>query len=170
MHSTDEIFKASAYLTETYASDAKTRQSRELIHTPFNRAFGTDAGYFAWLEGAKAAGENSTREQSGEVSGRIDVNENMFRLTRFGKAMMGTAGWEKPVAIFQGKMSHVPLLCFTETHEYVGFDWASLPHDSVVVDVGGGVGSTSMLLAGSFPHLKFVVQEREVVVELGQKV
>lgn len=32
----------------------------------------------------------------------------------------------------------------------IGFDWHSLPRGSVVVDVGGGIGSTSMLLANAF--------------------
>jgi hypothetical protein len=51
-----------------------------------------------------------------------------------------------------------------------GFDWSSLPADGIVVDVGGGIGSTSMLLAESYDHLKFVVQDREVVVAMGEKV
>ena len=50
------------------------------------------------------------------------------------------------------------------------FDWASLPPHSLVVDVGGGIGSTSMMLAETFEHLRFVVQDREVVVEHGEKV
>ncbi|KAI0697894.1 O-methyltransferase [Cytidiella melzeri] len=45
-----------------------------------------------------------------------------------------------------------------------GFDWKALPADSVVVDVGGGIGSQSMILAKTFDHLKFVVQDREEVV------
>ena len=58
-----------------------------------------------------------------------------------------------------------------------GFDWSSLPHGSLVVDVGGGIGSTSMLLASAFSSiddggsgLKFVIQDRPVVVEMGEKV
>jgi hypothetical protein len=54
-----------------------------------------------------------------------------------------------------------------------------LPRGSVVVDVGGGIGSTSMLLASAFsPNssggedlgLRFVVQDRAVVVDMGEKV
>ncbi|PPQ95181.1 hypothetical protein CVT25_013213, partial [Psilocybe cyanescens] len=59
-------------------------------------------------------------------------NANRFRLGRFGKAMSGTDGWEAPGAALNG------------------FDWSSLPHGSIVVDVGGGIGSTSMLLATAF--------------------
>jgi len=39
-----------------------------------------------------------------------------------------------------------------------------------VVDVGGGIGSTTMVLAGRYEHLNFVVQDREVVVDMGKKV
>ncbi|KAH7909090.1 S-adenosyl-L-methionine-dependent methyltransferase, partial [Hygrophoropsis aurantiaca] len=42
-----------------------------------------------------------------------------------------------------------------------GFDWSSLPQGATIVDVGGGIGSTTMLLARAF------VQDRPVVVGLG---
>lgn len=57
-----------------------------------------------------------------------------------------------------------------------GFDWHTLPKNSIVVDVGGGIGSTSMLLASAFSEgdgdlgLKFIVQDRPVVVEIGERV
>jgi hypothetical protein len=38
------------------------------------------------------------------------------------------------------------------------------------VDVGGGIGSTSIGLAKAFGHLRFVVQDRGVVVDMGVKV
>ena len=44
-----------------------------------------------------------------------------------------------------------------------GFDWASLG-EALVVDVGGGIGSASRALAGAFPRLTFVVQDREEVI------
>ncbi|KAJ7023063.1 O-methyltransferase [Mycena alexandri] len=87
-------------------------------------------------------------------------NPNQFRLERFGKAMAGTGSWEAPGAVLHG------------------FDWASLPRGSVVVDVGGGIGSTSMLLASAYAEvdgedgtggLRFVIQDRPVVVEMGEK-
>lgn len=68
------------------------------------------------------------------------------------------------------------------THRILsGFDWQSLPKGSVIVDVGGGIGSTSMLLAHAYsdgrdissdedvPGLKFIIQDREVVVDMGEK-
>ncbi|KJA22483.1 hypothetical protein HYPSUDRAFT_649614 [Hypholoma sublateritium FD-334 SS-4] len=88
-------------------------------------------------------------------------NPNRFRLERFGKAMSGTDGWEVPGAVLSG------------------FDWASLAAGSVVVDVGGGIGSTSMILATAFAQegaqgvarrpLQFVIQDRAVVCAMGEK-
>ncbi|KAF9475206.1 hypothetical protein BDN70DRAFT_924124 [Pholiota conissans] len=87
-----------------------------------------------------------------------DTNPNRFNLERFGKAMSGTNGWEMPGAVLNG------------------FEWASLPQGSIVVDVGGGIGSTTMILATAFTskngdeaHLKFIIQDRAVVCEMGEK-
>ncbi|KAI0084943.1 hypothetical protein BDY19DRAFT_466740 [Irpex rosettiformis] len=79
----------------------------------------------------------------------LEKSENAFRLKRFGKAMTGTAGWEVPGSVI------------------TAFPWHELPRRSVVVDVGGGIGSASMLLANAFPHLRFVIQDRPPVVEMG---
>ncbi|KAH8096884.1 hypothetical protein BXZ70DRAFT_865118, partial [Cristinia sonorae] len=79
----------------------------------------------------------------------LERPENGSRLKRFGKAMTGTSGWEVPGAILDS------------------LHWEDLPPCSVVVDVGGGIGSTSMLLANAFKHLRFVVQDRDPVVEMG---
>ena len=45
-----------------------------------------------------------------------------------------------------------------------GYAWGELPEGSLVVDVGGGVGSQTLLLALHHPHLRFIVQDRESVV------
>ncbi|KAH9916743.1 S-adenosyl-L-methionine-dependent methyltransferase [Epithele typhae] len=74
---------------------------------------------------------------------------NESRLKRFGPAMTGTAAWEVPGAIVSG------------------FAWDTLPEGSLVVDVGGGIGSTAMQLAHTFSHLNFVIQDRPQVVEQG---
>ncbi|KAI0339260.1 hypothetical protein BDW22DRAFT_1431862 [Trametopsis cervina] len=79
----------------------------------------------------------------------LEKSENSFRFKRFGKAMTGTGGWEVPGSVI------------------TGFHWHELPTRSVVVDVGGGIGSTSMLLANAFPHLRFIIQDRPPVVEMG---
>lgn len=46
----------------------------------------------------------------------------------------------------------------------VGYTWENIAEGSLVVDVGGGVGSQSLTLATHQPHLRFVVQDREAVV------
>lgn len=48
-----------------------------------------------------------------------------------------------------------------------GFDWTGLREGSLIVDVGGGIGSTSMILAKAFPHLRFCIQDRPKTIELG---
>jgi hypothetical protein len=74
-----------------------------------------------------------------------------LRLRRFGSAMQGVAALQPADAILSA------------------FDWKSLPKDSIVVDVGGGVGTSSLVLAETFPDLKIVVQDRPSVVEEGIK-
>ncbi|KAJ7202040.1 O-methyltransferase [Mycena pura] len=194
---TDELFKSSAYLTEAVfpgaarlypdierpsgaAASAKAANAGGLAvipagsdptRAPFNYAFGcSGVGYFAWLEGEGWPPSAEQQRKSGhrpdgkpsahDTQGpRSDANPNQFRLERFGKAMAGTGNWEVPGAVLHG------------------FDWASLPQGSVVVDVGGGIGSTTMLLASAYAELdadgtgglRFVVQDRSVVVEMGQK-
>ncbi|KAI0060099.1 S-adenosyl-L-methionine-dependent methyltransferase [Artomyces pyxidatus] len=72
---------------------------------------------------------------------------NEARLGRFGHAMDGVKNMGRPDIILSG------------------FDWKGLPKDSLVVDVGGGIGSQAMTLAQHHPHLKFVVQDRAPVVK-----
>lgn len=46
----------------------------------------------------------------------------------------------------------------------LGFDWNALPEGSIVVDVGGGIGSVTMALSQKYKHLKYVVEDRPAVV------
>lgn len=46
-----------------------------------------------------------------------------------------------------------------------GFKWADLPEDAIVLDVGGGVGSTALIIAKAVPHVNLVVQDRCSVIE-----
>ncbi|KAK6980977.1 O-methyltransferase-domain-containing protein [Favolaschia claudopus] len=69
--------------------------------------------------------------------------ENALRLQRFGLGMAGTAGTEPVDAIF------------------TGFDWSALPDKGVVVDVGGGIGNTALIIAQKNPKLRVVVQDLE---------
>ncbi|KAG5641680.1 hypothetical protein DXG03_004444 [Asterophora parasitica] len=50
------------------------------------------------------------------------------------------------------------------------YDWKDLSAGSVVVDVGGGVGTSSLVLAREFPDFEFVIQDLSVVIEDAQKV
>ena len=52
----------------------------------------------------------------------------------------------------------------------LAFPFDALPPGSLVVDVGGGIGSTSMRLAEAHPGLRFVIQDREAVCALGIEV
>ncbi|KAJ8501504.1 hypothetical protein ONZ45_g12131 [Pleurotus djamor] len=47
----------------------------------------------------------------------------------------------------------------------IGFKWGGLPKNTVVVDVGGGLGHTTMNIAEGHTHLKFIVQDRPAVIE-----
>jgi tRNA1(Val) A37 N6-methylase TrmN6 len=49
----------------------------------------------------------------------------------------------------------------------LGFDWASIEHVGTVVDVGGGLGAPSMVLARTFPDLKIIIQDRPAVISQG---
>ncbi|KAJ6501155.1 O-methyltransferase [Mycena vitilis] len=123
MH-TDEAFKGSAYLAETF-TDPATAHSVKATDSPWNVATKTDAFLFDWY----------------------DRPENVDRKTRFSFAMACSTKLEPLEAILGG------------------FDWMSLPEDSVVVDVGGGVGSTALLIAKKVPHVNLVVQDRASVIE-----
>ncbi|KAH7918466.1 S-adenosyl-L-methionine-dependent methyltransferase [Leucogyrophana mollusca] len=76
---------------------------------------------------------------------------NQMRLKRFGVAMDGVSSMQPADSILRG------------------FDWGSLLPGSVVVDVGGGIGVSCLALAKAHPHLRYVVQDRPSVVELGKK-
>ncbi|KAK0495460.1 ich1-like protein [Armillaria luteobubalina] len=179
--STDELFKSSAYITEAYLYSADAhKNTNEPTHAPFNFAFGCEGvGFFGWLEGEgiKGGRVNGPERESGMLPGsegtatvenRRDLkpsnvnslsNSNRYRLERFGTAMTGTDSWEVPGAVLNG------------------FDWHALPRGSVVVDVGGGIGSTSMFLAHAFSNptdedsigLKFIIQDRPIVVDMGER-
>jgi hypothetical protein len=76
--------------------------------------------------------------------------DNLWRFHRFTAAM---------------KSLRFPLSVYTES-----LDWKSLPPDSVVIDVGGGVGPVTYELYKAFPHLKYVVQDLPAVVKDAEKV
>lgn len=76
----------------------------------------------------------------------FEAPSNRLRLARFGAAMNGLKNMVPVEAILEG------------------YAWGQLPEGSLIVDVGGGVGSQSLVLAKHHPQLRFVVQDREAVV------
>lgn len=76
---------------------------------------------------------------------------NELRLRRFGVAMNGVSSMQSSDSILKG------------------FDWSSLPEGSVVVDVGGGIGTSTLALARKYPALRYVIQDRPAVIVAGKK-
>ncbi|KAJ6518001.1 O-methyltransferase-domain-containing protein, partial [Mycena vitilis] len=87
------------------------------------------------------------------------TSENMFqwfenpsnkqRLSRFAIAMQGTAAGEPEDTIFRG------------------LKWEELPAGSIIdiVDVGGGLGTSSLSIVKKYPQFKIVNQDRGPVIE-----
>ena len=141
--SLDEGFKSSSYLTETLL-DPELGHAHATNKTAFNKAHNVDEDYWSWLE-------------------RPD---NRLRLARFGAAMNGLGNMTPKDAILEGSVMLRGVADHHLTRKYLskGYAWDKLPEGSLVVDVGGGVGSQSLTLATHFPQLRFVVQDREPVV------
>ncbi|EIN06898.1 O-methyltransferase [Punctularia strigosozonata HHB-11173 SS5] len=51
---------------------------------------------------------------------------------------------------------------------FTGFKWNDLPKGAIVVDVGGGIGSSSLVIAKANPDLRIVNQDRAPVIELAK--
>ncbi len=52
----------------------------------------------------------------------------------------------------------------------IAYDWNTLPQNALVVDVGGGIGSASLVLAKEFSNLRIAIQDRQSAVENGVEV
>ncbi|KAJ7210713.1 S-adenosyl-L-methionine-dependent methyltransferase [Mycena pura] len=81
--------------------------------------------------------------------------ENRNRITRFALAMHGIAATEPLELIHKGQL----------TSSAPSYDWSRLPTGSVLVDVGGGLGSTSMEIAKKYPSLRIVNQDLAPTIE-----
>lgn len=53
---------------------------------------------------------------------------------------------------------------------FSGFDWTSIPHGGVLVDVGGGLGHISMEVAKMRPDIHVVLEDRPPVIEQAKQV
>ncbi|KAJ7575531.1 S-adenosyl-L-methionine-dependent methyltransferase [Mycena floridula] len=76
-----------------------------------------------------------------------DKPEQGFRQERFGIAMSGVNTLQSADFILKA------------------FDWSRLQTGSVVVDVGGGIGSVTHIIVKNFPNLRFVVQDTSSVIK-----
>ncbi|KAJ6548617.1 S-adenosyl-L-methionine-dependent methyltransferase [Mycena capillaripes] len=74
--------------------------------------------------------------------------KNRNQVSRFAVAMQGTGATEPPEVIFQG------------------FDWSVLPSHGIIVDVGGGIGHSSLTIAKRYPHLRIINEDLGPALEI----
>ena len=90
---------------------------------------------------------------------------------RYANAMKAQESMQPGEAVLLGDpRSRFCTLCVLMMNECLGFPWASLSPDALIVDVGGGVGGAMMSLYKSFPHLRFAVQDTAKMIEIGHQV
>lgn len=53
---------------------------------------------------------------------------------------------------------------------YPAYDWKSVPERGVIVDVGCGLGHVSLDIASVRPDLRFILEDRAVVLQDTDKV
>ncbi|KAF8622414.1 hypothetical protein AX15_007060 [Amanita polypyramis BW_CC] len=78
--------------------------------------------------------------------------EESFRQRRFNVAMRGFSALQ------------------SDQVTLTAYDWQSLPENSLVVDVGGGIGSVSLVLARAFNNLNIIIQDLPQVIDDGAKI
>ncbi|KAI0326179.1 S-adenosyl-L-methionine-dependent methyltransferase [Cubamyces sp. BRFM 1775] len=84
----------------------------------------------------------------------LERPENSVRLMQVSRAMAAASKTEGSKSIADSSV----------------FPWETLPQNSVVVDVGGGIGAVSVQLATPHPHLRLIVQDRAQTVEIAPKI
>ncbi|KAF9031556.1 S-adenosyl-L-methionine-dependent methyltransferase [Hymenopellis radicata] len=92
--------------------------------------------------------------------------EEEYRRRMFGVGMSGTKLMERD-GLFEGVFTLY--ICQALFNVLEDFDWAALPDDSVVVDVGGGFGAVVKELLRNHPRLRVVVQDTPVVIGEAEK-
>ncbi|KAJ7075074.1 O-methyltransferase [Mycena belliarum] len=94
---------------------------------------------------------NRAYNTEGNFFSLYDRPENLARFKRFGMAMNADRMLDPQSSVLKG------------------LNWGALPAGALVVDVGGGVGSTSLEIARANPHLRFVVQDLASVTLEGKE-
>jgi hypothetical protein len=140
------MIKSGAYLADNLL-DPTTATSQELLDCPFSRVFGRTS-VFEFFE----------------------KPENEYRLRRFSAAMVGTSTANRSGALLTGTPVSPLTPWASSADHFQGFNWKSLKQDALVVDVGGGVGSSTLQLFNAHPHLRYVVQDRPKVIPDAVKV
>ncbi|KAI0666974.1 S-adenosyl-L-methionine-dependent methyltransferase [Trametes maxima] len=143
----DDCFKFMAYMTEWFLPDTRTGS------LPVDAQGGLDSAPDTADDTAKGAVASfpttfnlAFNTQLGYFPW-LELPENCARLDRFGHAMTGTRQWETTEGVLYG------------------FPWAEVAPGGVLVDVGGGIGSTSLAVAQAHSHIQVVVEDRPQVVE-----
>ncbi|KAJ7630070.1 O-methyltransferase [Mycena polygramma] len=81
----------------------------------------------------------------------FELPENKVRFRRFGMAMDAGRRVSPPGSAAQR------------------FNWSSLPEKTLIVDVGGGIGSVTLAIAKVNPEIRVLVQDKTAVVEEGKE-
>ncbi|KAI0324799.1 S-adenosyl-L-methionine-dependent methyltransferase [Cubamyces sp. BRFM 1775] len=137
----DEAFKSVAYLTEWLLPDTRTGSLTVDAKEDNER---DSADYLVQIHAASPF--NLAFNTKLGFFEWLELPENMRRYERFGHSMAATCQWETQGEILQA------------------YPWAALPSGAVLVDVGGGIGSTSLPVAQAHPHLNLVVEDRPQTV------
>ncbi|KAF7373613.1 S-adenosyl-L-methionine-dependent methyltransferase [Mycena sanguinolenta] len=82
----------------------------------------------------------------------LELPENRIRFRRFGMAMDASRRVSPPPSSALDR-----------------FNWSSLPENTLIVDVGAGIGSVSFGIAKANPNLRFLIQDKAAVIQEGKE-
>lgn len=146
IYSLDDGFKGSAVAWDVLNSPARPDGTKR---TPFQHVLDTDEDLF----------------------GVYSLPENQYKMQRFNIAMKGTRAFQPSDAILNGELSiTLPQVAVFETSCFPVYPWQSLPSQAVVIDVGGGIGTSALQIARRNRDLKVIVQDIPIVIEQAKEV